>query len=537
MSYIEPIVVDSDFSTNYDAKAWIYTTLNNISYAKIAFYAGEINPEIWALGTGITEIHRLEKIEEGEFSTDSLSTSGSFNNILMFNEEDELLATRYIRTPISLSATRSLTVTVECYDKTETLIKDSYQIDFTNHIDNAYENGVEKEHPKIFDEDSEIASKDYIKPKHDQFMQENKSILQLVNEFDPILGKLQVKQGVPTLSAGEGRRYSYFLWYYWDVDSIQNKIRDKLNDDTWEMKNRPYLGFNDRYGSFLYYYEFTKDYIILVMAGSNNYNFIDIFIVNNTFGLTQSDDLPNYRIKFNRFYDRIYFVNNNDCYCFYPIEIEGKESPEVIKLKEPTDAGYMYYDMNIYSMSDLEFVQLSTGHTTYICEFSDLGDVLIDVNSDRYKFMNIFGEESIGKLEPEILNTYMIDDRPNKKVLISMYETSAIAIKYLLDNNYKIVYVGSEYTVGYSNEYDNYLIIFKLPHYCDRRRVKLSGLDSFSGSYLLFKDGHVESIYGLTLDNGEDYFGCKFSEGLLAVDRGVIVKMSEKYKGAYRVTN
>lgn len=534
MSQIENTPVDSDFNTNYGASAWIYTTLANISYAKIAFYAGEITPSIWSAGKGITEIHKLDKVKDGEFNTGSLSSTGSFNNILMFNESDELLATRFISTPISLIATRSLTVTVSCYDKTETLVKDSYQIDFKSHIDSAYENGIESEHPYIFSEDSEIANKDYIKPKHDKFIKENESILQLVNDFDPIEGKLQVKSGVPTLSTGEGHRYSYFLWYYWDVESIQNKVREKIGDANWTIKGKPYLGFNDRYGSFLYYYEFTTNYMILVLVGSNNYNFIDIFIVDNKkYGLSYSNDLPNYRIKFNRFYDRIYFVLNNNCYCIYP---KDDLKPEVTQLRDSTDAGYMYYSIQYYSPDICDMKQLSEGNTTYMCEFSDLGDVLIDVNSKRYKFMNIFGEESNDELKPEILNTYMIDNRPDKKLLISMYETSAIAIKYLIENNYRVVYVGSEYTVGYSSTYGNYLIIFKLPKYCDRRRVELSDLNSFVGSYLLFNDSHVESVYGLTLSNGSDYFGCKFNDGLLAVDRGVIVKLSTKYKGAYRVT-
>lgn len=538
----EPIPVDSDWTSDFLADVFSYTTIDNIDHVKIAFYNKEIDLDTWEEVKSTINYHRLDKTADGVYEINDLHSSMNMNNILIFGLDDEenevLLATRYLTSPISLSVVEGVKVNISCYIKSITTISAEYEINYREHIKSAYNLGVESEHSHIFD--SDIADKDYIKEKDDNFVENNQSILKIVNEFeDDNFSNIQIKKDTPALYAGRGYKYSYFLWYYWNENKINEKVQELIPD--FEINHRPFLGFNERYGSFLYYYEFRQDYIILILVGSNNYNKIDIFICENTKNLNvpDYDDLitsGDYRLKINRWYDRIYFVINNLAWVVYTKE---NISPEITEVREAVDAGYLSYKIQYYSPEKLELDNFLDNQRVYLPEFSDIGDVFICIQNNRIKFMNIFGEESEDELNYELLNDYMIDNRPDKKLLIDLYNTTARDLKYLISEGYKITYIGSEYTVGYSETYDNYMILFKLPKHCQRLRRKLSLFDSFAGSYLIFKDSHIESIYGLTLENNESYFGSSFTDHnhpLIVADRGVTVVKSSKYSGCFRNT-
>lgn len=537
-----PIPVDSDFTSDFLADVYSYTTLDNIDHVKIAFYDKKIDPDIWSEIKDKINYHKLEKKNDGIYEINDLSSNMNMNNILIFGLDDEnnevLLATRYLTPPIQLAVVESIKVNINCYIKSETEVAAEYEINYKKHIDNAYDLGLESEHSKIFD--GNAADKDYIREKDDNFNENNESILKIVEEFeDDNFNNIQIKKNTPALFAGRGYKYSYFLWYYWNEEKINEKIQELIPD--FSINHRPFLGFNERYGSFLYYYEFRNDYIILILVGSNNYNKIDIFICENTRNLSTVDynnliSSGDYRLKINRWYDRIYFVINNLAWVIYTKE---NTEPEISEIRELVDSGYLTYKLQYYSPEKLELDNFLDNQRVYMPEFSDIGDVLISIQSNKIKFINIFNEESDDKLNYELLNDYMIDNRPDKKLLLDLYNTTARDLNYLVNEGYKITYIGSEYTVGYNETYGNFMILFKMPKYCQRLRRKLESFDSFVGSYLLFKDSHIESVYGLSLENSESFFGSKFDSEdnpMISSDRGIVVLKSNKYKGCFRCT-
>jgi hypothetical protein len=164
----------------------------------------------------------------------------------------------------------------------------------------------------------------------------------------------------------------------------------------------------------------------------------------------------------------------------------------------------------------------------YMLEFSDLGDVLVNLDFDpktkvfTQKFFNIFGtvSDAIKKYTNDdgetlsandIFNHYDFEGRLLNRAgmtspydqntldsLGGLYTTSAQQIKYLIENNYLVIYAGSAFSIGYSQYNNNYLILFKcnvdpesqMP--IDRVRRTIAGETGqfrICGEFLLRMDG------------------------------------------------
>ena len=160
----------------------------------------------------------------------------------------------------------------------------------------------------------------------------------------------------------------------------------------------------------------------------------------------------------------------------------------------------------------------------YMLDFSDMGDVLVNLEYDKdtkkfnQTFFNIFGDtaEQISKnmyapageksanrifnrynLEGRCLNSEGRTSSYDQCVLDSLgglYTTTAAQLKYLIENNYIVIYAGSAFAIGYNQYHKNYLVLFKCNkdkatgHIIERIRRKISVPFSVCDEFLLHKD-------------------------------------------------
>ena len=399
--------------------------------------------------------------------------------------------------------------------------------------------------------------------------------------FDPDLSDLQRKDQTPIFFAGRGHTYSNFLWYYWNPSRINNFLnllanKFALSDQSLATYTRtlpakvstqnPFLGFNARYGSYLYWYNISSDYICVIYAGSNHYNAVDIFIVPNSVHITPrecqffNNNRREFRIKFNRWYNHLYFVADNMA---YQINTNLENSHQIYsqEIKENFDyfnsqsgADQLVYNIRAFQSEVQDAIQIAPldalddpSTKYYQLEFSDLGDVVVESYYDDGQtwigIRNIFksgtgyswnfneridATDMYDNTDNNVLfNIFTIDNPQQAYRLMGLYQTSLVHLQYFLKNNYTPIYMGEEYSIGWSNVYQNYLTLFKTPVALNRRRSTAGWLDDtiwIEQGKIGHSRGLVEDLYsGATSTTEENY---------LAAERGVLVKNDSI--GAYR---
>lgn len=399
--------------------------------------------------------------------------------------------------------------------------------------------------------------------------------------FDPDSSDLQRKDQTPIFFAGRGHTYSNFLWYYWNPSRINNFLnllanKFALSDQSLAAYTRtlpakvstqnPFLGFNARYGSYLYWYNISSDYICVIYAGSNHYNAVDIFIVSNSVHITPrecqffNNDRREFRIKFNRWYNHLYFVADNVA---YQINTNLEDSHQIYsqEIKENFDyfnsqsgADQLIYNIRAFQSEVQDTIQIAPLYALdlpstkyYQLEFSDIGDVLINSFQDNegktyIGIRNIFDSNSLYDsydLDAQInaldlydselylFNKFTTDNPQQAYRLMGLYQTSLVHLQYFLKNNYTPIYMGEEYSIGWSNVYQNYLTLFKAPIALNRRRSAAGWLDDtiwIEQGKIGHSEGLIEDLYSGTTSTTE--------ENYLAAERGVLVKSDSI--GAYR---
>jgi len=515
-------IVDSNFTSPYSSTVYEYTSYENIDRVGVTFYSSTLTPQSWEDNKSELVVEYLTKIDDNNYQIVD-PANRSINNIVIISAEGDLLAVKFLSTPLNLGVVGTLNLVVNCYDQYIITIRLNFDININDHVDTAVSGDITDVHPGIFSD--KIANKDYIGNKYDNFLLNNSTTLELVSEFDPDNPNVQVHTTLPTISCGKGRKYSYLLWYHLYPNIIYTYLHNIIPGYTMD---KYYLGFNERFGSFLYHYNIRPDYIVVVIMGSTGYNFIDIVVCPNTAGIV---DTSEYRLKMNLWYNNIYFVSNNTAYV-----IHMNKDPVIEPHTFTKGDSSITVSTRVYVPAKVWMDSFLTGEL-YMTEFSDIGDVLIRMNDDEPDFINIFNSSSSTNIK-SLFNTYMIDNRPDKDLLSNMYRMTGYHLKYFKTNNYKPIYLGPSYSVGYNQFNDSYLILFKLNPDYERIRLQLdiSTVVAFTDYGILFNDSTFLSFDSTVLDN---YCNHRLDDDdpLITVDRGVIVCASMNGTdpiGAYR---
>lgn len=393
---------------------------------------------------------------------------------------------------------------------------------------------------------------------------------------------LQRSYGTPVYYAGRGHNYSNLLWYYWNVSRISDFLMSLGETFTGNLKSytqslpskiatqNPFIGFNARYGSYLYWYNISIEYICVIYVGSNHYNAIDVFIAENTKNIQPKEcvfwdeETAQFRIKFNRWYNHLYFIADHKA---FQINTNLGQDKEILsqEIKEPfayNDAvlgdilkySIRAFKTNVSDSIELNDLFLNEDNSVqyWQLEFSDIGDVLIcSFNTEeglRLGIKNIFEKSpyktysldeqidatALYDTEPYLLfNKFMIDNQNELFRLWGLYQTTLVHLQYFLKNNYTPLYLGEEYSIAWSNVYHNYLILFKASTVPYRRRVPATWLDDC----LYIEQGYIKRS-GMNPENiHTGYFDRLDSSSYLAADRGVCVLSHQYGIGAYRNVN
>lgn len=416
-----------------------------------------------------------------------------------------------------------------------------------------------------------------------------------VSGFDLTSESLQRSYGTPAYCAGRGKTYSNLLWYYWNVDKISSflttlasKFTGNLATYTASLPRKlslqnPMLGFNARYGSYLYWYNISTDYICVIYVGSNHYNAIDIFITENTENIQPhecvfwNEQSKQFRIKINRWYNHLYFVVDNKAYQIntnldvndgisiysqnieepfaYENDIFGDVLKYSIRAFRPdiTDA----IRLKAYSLYNPPFPAKPTSNVKYWqLEFADIGDILCfsyeQEGQQKIAIQGIFDETfnalsdngdyswtvndaidapEFGNINADypVFNQYTIDNMTNSPRIWGLYQTSLVHLQYFLKNDYTPLYLGEEYSIGFSNIYHNYITLFKVPTVANRRRCEGNWLEDtcyIEQGKIGHSGGFVENIYTGDVSEAENQY--------LAAERGVCLILHKNGIGAYR---
>jgi hypothetical protein len=564
----EPIVVDESWDSPFKVVTNEYSHIEDVKKVGFVFYNDSITTENWEDVRQHATIVYLTPIPDnpGQFILDNhtLSITDVVNNMVLLDENDFLIGSRHFTIIINFGHLKEVKVYITAYVTYKEVTQTVFTIDFSYHFAKEQAGGVGDGgaiHTELFDFAS---SRSDIIDRYNSITG-IQPITQKVTSYDSSSNKLQFIKDVPQFFDGISRKYSYYIWYYLDKANIVSKVRNYIPN--FNMDGEIHLGFNERIGSYLYYYYFNQTYIAMIIIGSNGYNKIDINIVPNNLNLEINE--PAYRLKINKWFSRLYFVLpkynegkllNRRMYCIYPKDAKDEQG-RTIEAKPITTQHSMTvsnvvlpYTINLYTPSTLSIDRiLDQYESLYMTEFSDIGDLVEDINSDHsgyytHRFINIFGSTSdlytyasqASVWNYKLLNTFDIDNRDTITCLQSFHETSIEQIKYLIEKKYKVYYMGSEYTVGYDEYNDNFLILFK-DHPIERVRRKLwdrnengniiNSFRFFAGEYIIFDD-HVESLLGEELSDPTTFFGTNPSD-IIAYDRGVVV-VSNGNLGAYR---
>jgi hypothetical protein len=205
--------------------------------------------------------------------------------------------------------------------------------------------------------------------------------------------------------------------------------------------------------------------------------------MNNT---NLNSSAPTYRTKLFRWFQHLYFcTNDTDNPILYYVKPEANESISIgtanwQKIMDNPADNYLFYKYRIHQNCTLEQISNpdSDGHV-YLTEFSDLGDVAIKYNptdksleyvglapkaiADAGTAPAITTDRNIDNSPSlaDVLNYYDIEYTGSQYNLEMMYRQSAYHIKWLKEHNYKIIYLGARYSVGYDSGTDSYLFLMK----------------------------------------------------------------------------
>ena len=309
---------------------------------------------------------------------------------------------------------------------------------------------------------------------------------------DYVDNKIVVFGDSSTRIAGEYCSYDPLTVYYWQTENIiealnlyastitdKESIDDKYFDDfihsvnTHLQYSKPYLGFNNEYGSFLYWYYFDDNYMIIIYAGCNTYNNIDIVIGRNYFdgedyytGPVFSkffvEDNHEFRAKLNRIFNTFYFVHSNNVYYIdVPEDTQLLYKNYALKI---SDSVSLNYTIRITDFHDLT-LQKWTSMKAFPIEYSDLENKLIFLDESTNTFVYNLDNP------PSFLEYFNASDEYKQPRGTSdkttshtqLYNTTIAQIQYLLKHSYNPIYLSSCLAIGYSSVYQNYMILPKLP--------------------------------------------------------------------------
>lgn len=303
--------------------------------------------------------------------------------------------------------------------------------------------------------------------------------------YDVIENKIVAFEDSSNKNTGTNCSFDSLGIYYWQTDNIidclnsyKNTVNNKesitglINNLVSVLPNaKPFLGFNNEYGSFLYWYWFYDDYIAIIYAGCNTYNNVDIVICKtyyddvNYFWNTSdffNEENHQFRCKLNRIFNTFYMVAYN--LVFY------------IDIPASTHLLYKNYSLNIDNNTSLNYkiritdfngleLQKWDSMKVFPIEYSDLENKLIFLDNSTNEFIyNLDNSPSF--LQYFNASTEFKQPNDSSKITTSynqLYETTIEQIKYLLKNSYNPIYLSSCVAIGYSYTYQNYMILPKLP--------------------------------------------------------------------------
>lgn len=397
----------------------------------------------------------------------------------------------------------------------------------------------------------------------------------------PTNGNVWRSVGTTAYYYGTGHTYSNMLWYYWQPSEIipflnylagqMPSIANYISLIIPKIQAQyPFLGFNARYGSYLYWYNITAEYICVIYAGSMHFNNVDVYIVKNNNQIQPQEceffDESRHatRIKINRWYDHLYFIADGKAWQIN-VDVNGFCKYQKTVRNSFTYADntqdYLVYNLRAFQTDTENAIKLDTlGETTatyYQLEFSDIGDVLVcefkDANNqtrigihnilDTEYFKTYTIEDPINALElysntSKLFNIFTIDDQNIASRIKSLYQTSLVHLQYFIKNNIKPVFMSEALSIGWDSSYGVFLVLWKNPQgnnantMTSRHRFPANWLTNILGisqGQLIYKDRsgfHFKNI----LNDEISHLGI-----IIAADRGVIIKEASSEYGCYRI--